>query len=54
MQLVPLHLGVGVLTLRGMLAALAAPGADDRAAADPVSLLRTSAISAAVGGLCGR
>ena len=40
-------LGVGTLTLRGVLAALAAPGADDRAAADPQALLRTSAVSAA-------
>ena len=40
-------LGVGTLTLRGVLAALAAPGADDRATADPVSLLSITAVSAA-------
>jgi len=41
-------LGVGTMTLRGVLSALAAPaGVDDRTAADPVSLLRISAVSAA-------
>ena len=39
-------LGVGASTLRDILAAVAAPGVDDRRGADPTSLLRTSAASA--------